>query len=149
MAQAVYSERLSMFNIPESITTDRGNQFRGELYKELLRIFGIKLTRTMVYYLQVNYTIKKWNRSLKQAIKHCTCIRFTLAVLPVTCCVSRSTQSIFKNKVFLKIKSSAAESVYRQNFRLPGRFFTAKDKICIDNDSTIIYGQRNSTPSSN
>ena len=122
VAQALYNIWFSRFGIPESITTDRGPQFRGELFKELAKNFGIRLCPTTAYHPQANGLIERWHRTLKQAIMCHTSIHWTLA-LPA---VLLGLRTVFKPD----IHCSAAELVYGQNLRLPGQFFVA------DNTST-------------
>lgn len=115
VANALYSGWISRFGVPAHITTDRGTQFRSELFRALTKNFGIRVSHCNAYHPQSNGIIERWHRSLKQAIRCHTSVHWTQA-LPSVLLGLRTT---FKKD----LNCSPAELVYGEALRLPGQFF--------------------------
>nr|XP_042913063.1 uncharacterized protein LOC122273070 [Parasteatoda tepidariorum] len=125
VAQALYTHWFARYGIPEGITTDRGSQFRSELFRTLAKNFGIRLSYTTSYHPQANGMIERWHRVLKQSIMCHTSIHWTFA-LPA---VLLGLRSVYRED----LGCSPAELVYGENLRLPGQFFTSSEKEKVDN----------------
>lgn len=126
VAAALYSGWISRFGVPAHITTDRGTQFRSELFRTLTRKFGIHLSHTNAYHPQANGLIERWHRSLKQAIMCHTSVHWTLALPSVLL----GLRSAFKKD----LNCSSAELVYGETLRLPGQFFVPPENDNLESD---------------
>ena len=67
-AKALVRHWISRFGCPESIVTDRGRQFTGELWDELSRSLGISRRQTTSYHPQCNGMIERQHRTLKDRL---------------------------------------------------------------------------------
>ena len=56
------------FGIPSTITTDRGAQFSSDLFRQLNRLWGIKLIMTTPYHPEANGLVERMHRRLKEAL---------------------------------------------------------------------------------
>lgn len=119
VATAFVKGWVSMYGVPEKITTDLGRQFESKVFAELMKTLGIQHLRTTAYHPQANGMIERWHRTLKNAIK-CYSSKDWCFVLPLVLLGLRST-------VKLDIGASPAEMMYGTQLRLPGEF-CAKSK---------------------
>ena len=63
---------ISMFGIPEAITTDRGTQFTSAVWQQLLSTWGIKNLQTTAYHPEANGLVERLHRRLKESLMtHC------------------------------------------------------------------------------
>ncbi|MEL7340008.1 MAG: RNase H-like domain-containing protein, partial [Bacteroidota bacterium] len=60
---------VARFGVPETIVTDRGGQFEGHMFNKLMRVLGVRHTRTTAYHPQSNGLIERFHRSLKTALR--------------------------------------------------------------------------------
>ena len=68
VAHAMALHWLSVFGLPEFITTDRGPQFTSALYREWSLTLGVTLRPTTSYHPQSNGLIERLHRQLKASI---------------------------------------------------------------------------------
>ena len=59
---------ISDFGVPSDISSDRGTQFTGQLWKDLTQLLGIQLHHTTSYHPQANGIVERFHRSLKASI---------------------------------------------------------------------------------
>lgn len=69
VAKVFYESWIVRFGNPVKCTSDQGRQFMSDLFKQLLKLMGIKQVRTTPYHPQCNGMIERWHRSLKSALK--------------------------------------------------------------------------------
>lgn len=116
---AFYSQWISRFGAPFTVTTDRGSQFESQLFKALTNLLGTKKTRTTAYHPSSNVIIERWHRSLKASVM-CHDTTDWTDILPT---VLLGLRTSFKED----IKATSAELVYGTTLRLPGEFFVNED----------------------
>ena len=107
---------VARFGVPSVITTDRGGQFRSNLWEQLIKLLGTKRIRTTAYHPISNGLVERFHRQLKAALK-CQPIpeRWTNS-LPM---VLLGIRTALKED----LHCSAAELVYGTTLRLPAEFF--------------------------
>nr|XP_012151021.1 PREDICTED: uncharacterized protein K02A2.6-like [Megachile rotundata] len=118
---------ITRFGAPATITTDKGSQFEGVLFKALTNLIGCKHIHTTAYHPALNGMVERWHRSLKAAIMCHESSNWT-AVLPT---VLLGLRTSFKQD----IQATAAEMLYGVPLRLPGEFFVdtqAQDNFSLD-----------------
>ncbi|XP_015189715.1 PREDICTED: uncharacterized protein LOC107073544 [Polistes dominula] len=121
VATTFYSQWISRFGSPITITTDQGTKFESQLFEALTKLVGAKRIRTTAYHPASNGMIKRWHRSLKTAIM-CHEEKDWVGILPT---VLLGLRTSLKED----IKASAAELVYGENIRLPGEFFLSEELL--------------------
>lgn len=115
VAEVFYSQWISRFGVPATITSDQGSQFEALLFRALTHLVGCKKTRTTAYHPSANGLIERWHRSLKASIM-CHNSTQWVDVLPT---VLLGLRSSLKED----INATTAELVYGTTLRLPGEFF--------------------------
>ncbi|XP_064076296.1 uncharacterized protein LOC135194612 [Vanessa tameamea] len=68
VAKVFYENWIARFGCPLRISTDQGRQFESELFKSLMKKFGITRIRTTAYHPQSNGQVERWHRTLKAAL---------------------------------------------------------------------------------
>lgn len=128
VAKVFYETWICRFGTFDKLTTDQGRQFESKLFSELLKLMGIKKSRSSPYHPQSNGMIERWHRSMKQSLRarlndnKSWCSELPTVLLGLRS-VSRSDNGV-----------SPAEYVYGQAIRLPGDFYDISDnRICDDN----------------
>lgn len=116
VARAFYSEWVSRYEVPSSITTDQGRQFESCLLGELNSLLGIERKRTTAYQPQTNGIVERWHRQLKASIK-CHITENWTEVLPT---VLLGLRTCFKED----LGCSVAHLLYGTTLRIPGELFT-------------------------
>lgn len=114
---------------PLCVITDRGRQFKSELFQTLTQICGSKLQSTTPYHPQSNGKIERLHRTLKAAIRAHTNPRWT-DVLPTVLLGMRAA-------IRDDDKYSIAEFLYGTPIRLPGEFLQLPTTTLPDSDSFI------------
>ena len=66
---AILQNWIARFGVPKTITTDRGVQFRSEVWREALARLGIATTTPTAYHPQANGIVERFHRSLKNALR--------------------------------------------------------------------------------
>ncbi|CAK9813145.1 Transposon Ty3-I Gag-Pol polyprotein [Anthophora plagiata] len=115
VATAVYTNWITRFGAPATITTDQGTQFESQIFQALSKLIGCNKIRTTAYHPQSNGMIERWHRSLKSAIM-CHQTKNWVDILPT---VLLGLRASYKED----LKASAAEMLYGVPIRLPGEFF--------------------------
>lgn len=115
VARAFYTEWISRYGIPLTITTDQGRQFESTLFKELNNLLDIDRRRTTAYRPQTNGIIERWHRQLKASIK-CQLTENWTEILPT---VFLGLRTCYKED----LKCSVAELLYGTTLRVPAEFF--------------------------
>ena len=68
-AKIIIREWIPRFGVPEVITTDRGSQFKSDLWISLCRLMGIHRDMTTAYHPQHNGKLERWHRCLKNSLR--------------------------------------------------------------------------------
>ena len=66
---AIVSNWVARFGVPKVITSDRGVQFRSEVWRESLGRLGVSTTTTTSYHPQANGLVERFHRSLKNSLR--------------------------------------------------------------------------------
>ena len=69
-ANSFFLHWVARFGSPTIITTDRGAQFPSLLWTEMCQFLGSKLCHTTAFHPAANGLSKRFNRSLKVALKY-------------------------------------------------------------------------------
>lgn len=131
VAKVFYDTWISRFGCPEKLTSDQGRQFESALFKQLLKLMGIKKLRTTPYHPQSNGIVERWHRLLKSALtarlenNHYWCNELPTVLLGLRA-VGRSDNG-----------TSPAEYVYGQTLRLPGDFYNISEMQQCDNHTLL------------
>ena len=64
VAEVLWNQFFMVYGIPQSILSDRGQNFESNLFKNLLKVAGIKKLRTTPYRPQTNGACERFNRTL-------------------------------------------------------------------------------------
>ena len=113
---------ISMFGIPEAITTDRGTQFTSAVWQQLLSTWGIKNLQTTAYHPEANGLVERLHRRLKESLMtHCNqSPENWFWKLPMSLLAIRTT---------LKpdVGSSPADMVFGEGLAVPGELLLPSD----------------------
>ncbi|CAK1585830.1 unnamed protein product [Parnassius mnemosyne] len=123
-AKAFVPGWVSRFGCPETIITDRGQQFQSHLFQSLTKLIGSEHRPTTSYHPQCNGMVERLHRQLKAAITCRNTPQWTEA-LPL---VLLGMRAAWKED----LTASAAEIVYGEPIRLPGEFFMPSTKLTSD-----------------
>ena len=73
VAQKIFEEFITQHGAPVTLHSDQGKQFESKIVEELNEVFGIRKTRTSLYYPQNDGQVERFNRTLKEMTsKHIT-----------------------------------------------------------------------------
>ncbi|KAL7295764.1 hypothetical protein TKK_0011105 [Trichogramma kaykai] len=121
VARAFVETWVARYGAPETITTDQGMQFDGELFARLCKLLGSNKIRTTPYHPQSNGLLERWNRDFKRALMCFESDEGWTKILPLVMLGLRT-------RVRSDINSSPAEMVFGSTLRLPGEFFSDHDQ---------------------
>lgn len=131
IAKVFYEKWICRFGTVFKVTSDQGRQFESSLFTQLLKLMGIKKSRSSPYHPQCNGIIERWHRSMKQALtarvtnNTSWCNELPTVLLGLRA-VGRSDNNV-----------SPAEYMYGQTIRLPGDFYDISDKHIIDDNAFL------------
>lgn len=114
VSKALLNGWISRFGVPLTITSDLGRQFESALFRQLLKLLGVRHLRTTPYHPQTNGVVERWHRTLKAAILCHDANQWT-SYLPLILLGLRST---YKSD----LGASPADLVYGESLRLPAEF---------------------------
>lgn len=120
VARVFYRNWVARYGVPLRITSDRGPQFRSQLFNELCKLLGTDHISTTSYHPQANGKVERFHRTLKNSLK---CQNKTW---------TESLPSILLGlKVAPKDESgiSAAELTLGKQLLLPGEFYSDSKRI--------------------
>uniref|UniRef100_A0ABD2WZR0 Integrase catalytic domain-containing protein n=1 Tax=Trichogramma kaykai TaxID=54128 RepID=A0ABD2WZR0_9HYME len=121
VARAFIETWVARYGAPETITTDQGMQFDGELFARLCKLLGSNKIRTTPYHPQSNGLLERWHRNFKSALMCFESDEGWTKILPLVMLGLRT-------RVRSDINSSPAEIVFGSTLRLPGEFFNDHDQ---------------------
>ena len=113
-ANALFSGWICRFGVPSSLTSDRGTQFSGSVWRNMCQVLGVSHSMTTAFHPQANGMVERFHRSLKNALRarcngtnwsgHLPWVLLGLRTVPKDCGIS------------------CAEMVYGTPLVLPGEF---------------------------
>ena len=106
---------VSVFGVPESITTDNGSQFTSAMWKQLMDIWGIRSHFTTPYHPESNGLVERFHRRLKESLN-------TLATEEPEQWFWKLPCSLLAIRTTLKpdIGASPADLVFGEGLAVPG-----------------------------
>lgn len=129
VAKAFYENWVARYGTPLRLTSDRGPQFRSDLFAELTRLLGAQHIQTTAYHPQANGLVERMHRRLKELL---------------TC--HSQNWATYLPSILLGLRSaprdetgvSCAEMLFGQTLRLPGELQQQTEQI---KDSTQFVKQ--------
>ncbi len=120
VAQVFFDVWVSRFGVPLRVTTDRGPQFRSELFSEFCRLLGADHIQTTGYHPQANGLVERAHRTLKNALR---CHENSWpSALPIVLYGLRTAPVADSNV-------TCAELVYGRTLKIPGEFCGTQPEI--------------------
>ena len=117
-ARVFIRQWLPRYGIPDDNVTDRGSQFLGGAWKELMLLLGIHTMATTAYHPQCNGLVERMHRQLKASVRARLVDSGWQDCLPLVLLGLRSAWKIGPD-------AAPAEMLYGTLLRLPGEFVTA------------------------
>jgi transposase InsO family protein len=137
VAHALLTGWMSRFGCPQSITTDKGCQFKSQLFQSLARMCGIQLAQTTAHHPAANGLVERFHRTLKAAIMRHADQQWTEA-LPL---VLLGIRTAYKKD----LQALVAELVYSEPLRIPGELLTPTAEP-VDPAHLITEHRQHTTP---
>ena len=126
---------LPRYGVPDSIVTDRGAQFTGALWRDLLEQLGVTSLSTMAYHPQANGMVERMHRQLKAALKARLNDASWMDELPL---VLLGMRSAWREGP----ESTPAELLYGESLRLPGQMVPGVAPITPSSGPVAAFFQR-------
>ena len=106
---------IAQYGIPAAVTSDRGAQFSGALWDQLLKHWGIKLLLTTAYHPEANGLVERLHRRLKESL-------LALCDRDAHLWYWRLPSALLSIRTTLKpdLGSSPADLVYGEGLAVPG-----------------------------
>ena len=120
--RAFIHEWLPRFGIPDTVVTDRGSQFIGGAWKEMMDTLGITALSTTAYHPQCNGLVERMHRQLKGAIRARLSGTNWMDCLPLVLLGLRSAWRSGPD-------AAPAQLLYGAMLRLPGEFLPAAEVV--------------------
>ena len=133
VASAFYTNWIARYGIPLRISTDRGRQFRCELFNELCKLLGTSHIQTTAYHPQSNGLVERVHRTLKNALK-CHKANWLLALPTVLLGLRAAPRG--------EDAVSSAELVFGRTLTLPGEFVQPGNDAAITDQTTFVQQLR-------
>ena len=122
IAKLILTEWITVFGVPQVITTDRGSQFTSSLFNEFVNLLGCKHIKTTAYHPCANGLVERFHRQLKAALSTKTDPYNWVDNLPL---ILLSIRNIVKED----LQSTPAEMVFGTSVSLPGQYFENNENI--------------------
>ena len=122
---------LPRFGIPDSIVTDRGTQFVGGSWKDLMSSLGVQTFATTAYHPQCNGLVERMHRDLKASVRARLVDSSWQDCLPL---VLLGLRSAWKSGP----DAAPAEMLYGTMLRLPGEFVVSSEVPAVPHSSSFI-----------
>ena len=126
---------ISLYEVPETITSDRGSQFLSQEWKDLLKFLGIRHIHTSAYHPQSNGLAERTIQTIKKSLRAMLNDTNWYNYLPLSLLALRS-------KTKEDLDASSSEIVFGTNLRLPGEFFKSGTISSEDLSSKFLDSQR-------
>ena len=114
VARSLVSGWIARFDVPSTITTDRGGQFESSLWAQLMAILGTTRCRTTSYHPQSNGLVERFHRQLKGALKAQLDVHSWTESLPMILLGIRTALTVLQQSWFM-----VCHSVFLVNFSHP------------------------------
>ena len=134
-ADAFAHNWVARFGVPETITTDRGTQFSGAVWKCMCEKLGINHILTTAYHPQSNGLVERFHRQLKESLRARSCNNSWEEHLPWVLLGLRTAPKE-------ESAVSSAEAVYGGPLALPGQAQTAGGMLMDPPPPPIPAGRR-------
>lgn len=114
VARAFYGEWIARYGTPLRVTTDRGPQFRSDLFLELSKLLGAQHIQTTAYHPQGNGLVERFHRRLKEML---------MCYSQNWYCYLPSIMMGLRAAPRDRTGVSCAEMVFGQGLRIPGEMY--------------------------
>ena len=130
-AKVFIRQYLPRFGIPDDIITDRGTQFVGGAWKELMNSMGIQSHTTTAYHPQGNGLVERMHRQLKGSLRARLVDSSWQDCLPLVLLGLRSAWREDPD-------TSPAQMLYGTPLRLPGEFVPSPEFNSLPSSSSFV-----------
>jgi cleavage and polyadenylation specificity factor subunit 1 len=129
VAKAFFNVWISRYGVPEYVTTDRGSQFRSDLFRQLCKLLGSQHIKTTAYNPKADGMIERVHCQLKAALRENP--KTWLTMLPAVLLGLRAAPRDESG-------TSCAELALGTTLRLPGEFIeNAEEDEIVDSHGYV------------
>lgn len=125
VARTFMSYWVARYGVPQTLTTDRGAQFKSALWKSLLKMIVTCKIRTTAYHPMYNGIVERFHKKLKEALKTKEYPHYWLENLPLILLGIRTT-------VEEDLGYSSSELIYGETLTGPGQYVCPSENQYID-----------------